>query len=59
MSLVQFVVFIQEWLVLIPANAKALLKYMKTLALMEFIDSQQLTKPLSKKLGFCEECDFD
>ena len=46
------------WQVSIPYKAEAFLKYIKLLALMEFVPSEWLTDSISKVLGItCEEED--
>ena len=49
-NLLQFEVFMILWQVRIPYKAEAFLKYIKLLALMEFIPSKWLTDSISKTL---------
>lgn len=56
LNLLQFLVFIQKWKFNLPYNAESFLKYIKKLALMEFVNTDPVTKWISKKLGICEEC---
>jgi len=55
-NLLQFLVFIQQWKFSLPQNAHGFLKYLKSLALMEFIDTAPVTKWISDKLGLCKQC---
>ena len=46
------------WQIKIPYKAEAFLKYIKLLALMEFIPSKWLTDAISEVLGLqCDESD--
>ena len=57
-NLLQFEVFILLWQVSIPYKAEAFLKYIKLLALMEFIPSAWFTDKVSEWLGIqCEQDD--
>ena len=57
-NLLQFEVFILLWQVSIPYKAEAFLKYIKLLALMEFIPSEWLTDAISEILSIkCAEGD--
>ena len=44
----QFVVFFEEWPVLIPMNAKFAMDFFRTVALGEFIPYEEVTGPLSE-----------
>ena len=55
-NLLQFLVFIEKWKFNLPYNAKAVLSYLRSLALMEFVDTAPATKWISDKLGMCEAC---
>ena len=50
-NLLQFEVFMLLWQISIPYKAEAFLKYIKLLALMEFIPSEWLTDAISDALG--------
>ena len=57
-NLLQFEVFILLWQISIPYGAEAFLKYIKLLALMEFIPSKWLTDAISDFLGIeCKDGD--
>ena len=57
-NLLQFEVFMLLWQIQIPYKAEAFLKYLKLLALMEFIPSEWLTDAMSELFGIqCEEGD--
>ena len=57
-NLLQFEVFMLLWQISIPYKAEAFLKYIKLLALMEFIPSKWLTDAISDFLGVgCKEDD--
>ena len=53
-NLLQFLVFIQQWKFSLPSNAGGFLKYLKSLALMEFVDTAPITQWISDKLGLCK-----
>ena len=58
-NLLQFEVFMLLWQVSIPYKAEAFLKYIKLLALMEFVPSGWLTDAISEVLSIqCEEEDL-
>jgi len=50
-NLLQFLVFMQQWTMLYPANALAFLKYIKSIALLEFIPSKEITNKISEWLA--------
>lgn len=54
-NLLQFLVYMQRWTILYPANSLAFLKYIKSIALMEFIPSKQITDKLSAWLNLDAE----
>ena len=56
LNLLQFLVFIDQWKFSLPFNADAFLKYLKSLALMEFVNTAPITNWISNKLGICGEC---
>ena len=57
-NLLQFEVFMILWQIRIPYKAEAFLKYIKLLALMEFIPSQWFIDSISETLGIsCQEND--
>ena len=57
-NLLQFEVFMLNWQISIPYRAEAFLKYIKLLALMEFIPSEWLTDAISDFFGIgCKKDD--
>ncbi len=50
-NLLQFLVFMTQWGLNFPLNALAVLKYLKSIALMEFIPTHQITTKISGWLG--------
>ena len=54
-NLLQFTVFMSEWQLSYPNNSIAFLKYLKNLALMEFLPKDEIINFLS---GYaCEDCE--
>jgi hypothetical protein len=50
-NLLQFLVFIPKWKINIPMNALAVLSQLKSIALMEFIPTKEITGKVSGWLG--------
>jgi hypothetical protein len=50
-NMLQFLVFMQLWLIELPDNARIVMKYLKSIALLEFIPTAQITSAISEKLG--------
>jgi len=50
-NLLQFLVFILKWKLNIPQNAFAILSHLKSIALMEFIPTKQITSKICDLLG--------
>ena len=44
----QFVVFFTDWKIIIPLNAQFAIEFFRTVALGEFIPTEDITDPLSK-----------
>lgn len=62
-NLLQFMVFISDWQLSYPKYGHAFLKYLKNLALMEFLPKDAVIDKLSQMLGLdeedCEDCGDD
>ena len=50
-NLLQFLVFMTKWSLNYPFNALSILQYLKSIALMEFIPTQQITSKISEWIG--------
>lgn len=50
-TLLQFVVFMRAWQVLLPAKADTFLKSLKSLALLEFLPTENLDKWIMDLFG--------
>ncbi len=57
MNLLQFLIFMQMWLISLPSTTKIILKELKTLALLEFIPTQAFKDSLKQFLGQSEKED--
>lgn len=57
MNLLQFLIFMQMWLISLPPTTKIVLKELKTLALLEFIPTQTFKDALKQFLGQDEKED--
>ena len=56
-TLLQFVVFMRTWSVLLPVKADIFLKSLKSLALFEFLPTDNLDEKLMDFLGIKKEND--
>ena len=50
-NLLQFLVFMTKWSLNYPFNALSILQYLKSIALMEFIPTHQITFKISEWIG--------
>jgi hypothetical protein len=50
-NMLQFLVFMQLWQIELPENARIVIKFLKSIALLEFIPTAQITGAISEKLG--------
>ncbi len=50
-NLLQFLVFMQLWAIDLPDNALTVMKFLKSIALLEFIPTEQITNTISGWLG--------
>jgi hypothetical protein len=50
-NMLQFLVFMQLWQIELPQNAKVVMKFLKSIALLEFIPTEQITGAISGWLG--------
>ena len=60
-NLFQFLVFVEKWQLNYPPNAKVFLQNIKSLVLMEFVPTEDVSLWISDKLGLseCAEDDYE
>lgn len=54
-NLLQFLVFMQLWDIYLPSQAQAVIKFLKNIALLEFIPTKQITGTIAFWFGLDQE----
>lgn len=55
MNLLQFLIYMQMWLISLPPTTRIILRELKTLALLEFIPTDKFRETLKQLMGIKED----